>query len=134
MRRNKFRLRKLKYYNIFFSSVCGAALTAALIMLFAYVGSKADISSGVISVMLSISVSAGGFLSGCLYGKRKRHKGIINGIMCGAILYTVIFLFGIVYLRGFPPLRLARYLVILCISGAAGGVTGVNSKIKRPPF
>ncbi len=134
MRRNRFRLRKSKYYSIFFSSFCGTALTAALILLFAYAGSKADLSSGVISVMLSISVSAGGFFSGYLYGKRKRHKGILSGIMCGAILYGVIFLSGIIYLRGFPPFRLVRYLIILCISGAAGGVTGVNSKIKRPPF
>ena len=134
MRRNRFRLRKSKYYSIFFSSVCGTALTAALIMLFAYSGSKADIPAGLISVMLSISVSAGGFFSGYLYGKIKRHKGILNGIMCGAILYGVIFLFGIIWLRGFPPFRLVRYFIMLCISGAAGGVMGVNSKIKRPPF
>lgn len=134
MRRNKFRLRKLKYYNIIFSSVCGTALTAALILIFAYVGSKADISAGVISVMLSLSVSAGGFFSGYLYGRRKRHKGILSGILCGVILYGVVFFLGIVYLRGFPPLRLVRYLIIISISGAAGGVTGVNSPIKRPPF
>lgn len=134
MRRNKVKLRKLKYYNIFFSSICGTAIIAALIMLFAYAGSKADIPGGVISVMLSLSVSAGGFFSGFIYGKRKRHKGIISGILCGIILYAVIFIFGIIYLGGFPPLRLARYFIMLCISGAAGGVTGVNSKIKRPPF
>lgn len=134
MKRNRIKLRKLKYYNIFFSSLCGTALIAALIMLFAYAGSKADIPTGLISVMLSMSVSAGGFLSGYLYGKQKRHKGIMNGIKCGAVLYVIVFLFGIIYLGGFPPLRLARYFIMLCISGAAGGVTGVNSKIKRPPF
>ncbi len=134
MRRNKKRLRKSKYYTVIFSTICGTLLISGLIMFFSYVGSKVDFSSGVISVLESLSISAGGYFSAYLYGKQKRHNGIVNGIKCGGILYIILFLFGIIYLKAFPPLRLIRLLILLVIAGSAGGIVGVNSKIKHPPI
>lgn len=133
MRRNKMKIRKLKYYNIIHSTSCGTLLAAALTILFGYAGSRSDFPAVLISVMLSLSLAAGGTLSGYVYGKRKRHNGIKNGIICGAIIYAVIFIFGIFYLGALPPFRLIRYLFLLCVSGAVGGIIGVNSKIKLPP-
>lgn len=134
MKRNKRTIRRLKYYNLIFSSVSGIALITALILLFSYAASAAGMSDGIISVLGSLTICSGGYFSGFLYGKQKRHKGIKNGVICGIIIYAVIFSAGIIYLKGIPPFRLTRFLIMLCIAGAAGGVTGVNSKIKRPPL
>ena len=120
MKRNKRTIRRLKYYT--------------LILLFSYAASAAGMSDGIISVLGSLAICSGGYFSGFLYGKQKRHKGIKNGVICGIIIYAVIFSAGIIYLKGIPPFRLTRFLIMLCIAGAAGGVTGVNSKIKRPPL
>lgn len=134
MRRNRKKLRGLKYYNIIFSTVCGTMLISLLIIFFGLASTKGNFPSGVISVLISMSISAGGYLSGYLYGKQKRHKGITNGILCGAIIYIAVFAFGIIYLNSLPPIRLIRFLFLLCIAGAVGGIIGVNSKIKRPPL
>jgi putative membrane protein (TIGR04086 family) len=134
MRRNRNKIRKMKYYNIVFSIVCGVFLIMGLVVLFSVAGIKNGFPTILVSVLLSFSVSGGGFLSGYLYGKQKRHNGIVNGAMCGGIIYVIIFIFGIFYLGSFPPLRLLRFLPVLCIFGALGGVFGVNSKIKKPPI
>ncbi|MCM1228165.1 MAG: TIGR04086 family membrane protein [Clostridium sp.] len=133
MRRNKPRLRKMKYYGIIFSILCGISLIIILIMLFGFAASRSDMPNAVISVMISLSLASGAFLSGFIYGKRKRRGGIKSGLLCGVFIYAALLLFGIIYLKGIPALRLLRYLFTLCISGAFGGVVGVNSKIKLPP-
>lgn len=133
MRRKKSSIRRLRYFNIVLSVSSGLVLIALLIMLFSYAGSKCDMPEWLISAMVSLSVAAGGFASGFIYGKRRRHKGLVGGAICGIIIYAVIIIFGIIYLRGFPPLRIVRFLITLCISGAVGGVAGVNSKLRRPP-
>lgn len=130
----KKRLRKMKYYNIVFSTVCGILLIAFLIIMFSLAGAENAFPKIVISAMLFISVAAGGMLSGYLYCKQKRHKGIVNGMLCGLIIYAIMLLFGIVYIRKIPSLDFGKYMIILLVSGAVGGVMGVNSKIKKPPI
>lgn len=83
MKRNKRTIRRLKYYNLIFSSVSGIALITALILLFSYAASAAGMSDGIISVLGSLAICSGGYFSGFLYGKQKRHKGIKNGVICG---------------------------------------------------
>ena len=48
MKRNKRTIRRLKYYNLIFSSVSGIALITALILLFSYAASAAGMSDGII--------------------------------------------------------------------------------------
>lgn len=133
MKRNRFKITNFKYYNIVFSILLGISLSATLIILFGYAGTKVDFAPVIISIMLYLSLSSGGLLSGYIYGKKKRRGGIKGGLLCGAIIYAVLFAFGIFYMGKIPPLRLTRYFIVLCISGAVGGIAGVNSRIKRPP-
>lgn len=134
MKRNKRSLRKLKYYNLIFSAVSGITLITVLILLFSYAASATGMSDGIISILGCLAICSGGYFSGYLYGKQKRHKGIKNGAICGLIIYILLFTVGIIYLKAIPPLRFTRFLIFLCLAGAAGGITGVNSKIKRPPI
>lgn len=134
MKRHKIRLRKMKYYSIAFSVSCGILLMSGLILLFAYMGVKADLPQFILSVLPGVSAASGGLLSGYLYCKHKRRKGIANGILCGILIYAASIIFGIFYLKGMPPLCFARYLLILCPAGAVGGIYGVNSRIRKPPL
>lgn len=134
MRRNSHKLRKSRYYSLVFSTMVGLLHIFLLILLFGYARSQTDMPDVLVSVLLSLIICSGGLLSGYLYGKNKRRKGILNGVVCGSVIYTAIFIFGIFYLKALPPLRLLRFLIMLCISGAVGGVAGVNSRINKPPF
>ncbi len=76
-----------------------------------------------------ISLAAGGYFSGYICGKHRRTKGLINGIICGFMIYAVIFIAGAAVISSAVPLK---KLLLLITVGGAGGVYGVNSK--RPPY
>ena len=71
-----------------------------------------------------VSLIAGGVVSGQICGKYRRKRGLIDGIICGSILYFMIFAAGIAA-GEFTDIR---KLLLLLIAGAVGGVSGVNSK------
>lgn len=72
-----------------------------------------------------IPLFTGAFSGSFFCGKHRRKKGLIEGIICGVSLYIVLLTFGIVFTGSFAGLK---KLLLLVISGAIGGVTGVNSK------
>lgn len=72
-----------------------------------------------------ISISVGTYASTYFCGKYRRKHGLADGIMCGIIIYTVIAICGAVFLGEFTGVK---KLLLLTVSGAVGGVTGVNSK------
>lgn len=78
--------------------------------------------SGVFSL---ISITVGTYASTYFCGKYRRKHGLAGGIMCGVIIYTVIAICGAVFLGEFTGVK---KLLLLTVSGATGGVTGVNSK------
>lgn len=76
------------------------------------------------NIFTVLSLSVGGFSSGYLCGKYRRHRGLIDGIICGCVLYAVIFAVG--SLSGeFTDIK---KMLLLVVAGAVGGVSGVNSK------
>ncbi len=71
-----------------------------------------------------LSLSAGGVSSGWICGKYRRHRGLIDGIICGCALYAIIFVTGDI----FGEIADIRKLLLLVVAGAIGGISGVNSK------
>ncbi|MDE5556514.1 MAG: TIGR04086 family membrane protein [Ruminococcus sp.] len=72
-----------------------------------------------------VSMVVGTYVSTYICGKFRRKHGLAEGIMCGVVIYTVIAIFGAVFLGEFTGVK---KLLLLTVSGATGGVTGVNSK------
>ncbi len=76
------------------------------------------------NIFTVLSLSVGGFSSGYLCGKYRRHRGLIDGIICGCVLYVIIFAVGNIS-GEFTDIK---KLLLLVVAGAVGGVSGVNSK------
>ncbi len=76
------------------------------------------------NIFTVLSLSVGGFSSGYLCGKYRRHRGLIDGIICGCALYAIIFAVGNIS-GEFTDIK---KLLLLVVAGAVGGVSGVNSK------
>ena len=72
-----------------------------------------------------IPLFTGAFSGSFFCGKHRRKKGLIEGIICGVLLYLALLVFGIVFTGSLAGLK---KLLLLVVSGAVGGVTGVNSK------
>lgn len=76
------------------------------------------------NIFTMVSLAAGGTVSGQICGKYRRKRGLIDGIICGAALYFLIFTAGIIMSETAD----IKKLLLLIIAGAVGGVSGVNSK------
>lgn len=72
-----------------------------------------------------ISICGGAFGGGYICGRFRRRRGLVEGLMCGAVMYLLLIIVGAAAVSGIPPIKKLLQLAVSC---AAGGVTGVNSK------
>ena len=77
------------------------------------------------TVFSIIAMVTGTYVSTYFCGKYRRKHGLAEGIICGVIIYTLIAICGVVISGEFTGIK---KLLLLTVSGATGGVTGVNSK------
>ncbi len=77
------------------------------------------------SVFSVVAICAGTYSATYICGKYRRKRGIAEGVMCGVIIYTVMAILGVIFLGEITGIK---KLLLLVLSGGAGGVTGVNSK------
>lgn len=102
--------------------IISALIVTALIALFSFLFISDMRAIRFISL---IPLFAGAFSGAFFCGKHRRRKGLIEGIICGTLLYIVLLVFGIIFIGNFTG---SKKLLLLVISGAIGGVIGVNSK------
>ena len=104
------------------SGLCCTAAAAALCTCLIFYVLK---DMGLAGALAGASLAVGAYIGAFIYGKFRRHKGLISGTVCGAIMYLVIASIGYVFLGEFSDIK---KLLLLAFFGAAGGVAGVNSK------
>ena len=122
------RHRQSLWTNTFFSfAVPVLAGTACIILcsiIFALLAFFVFRNMMFADIFTILSLVAGGTTSGYICGKYRRHRGLIDGIICGGTLYILIFTVG-TFSGEFTDMK---KLLLLVIAGAVGGVSGVNSK------
>lgn len=72
----------------------------------------------------------GAFSGGYTTARINRSFGLATGAFCGVIMYPVLLALGAAFGGSFDPLSLLR-LLLMTVSGAVGGVLGVNKRRKR---
>ncbi len=78
-----------------------------------------------VRLLIYVSLMISGTCSSMLLGKYRRHRGLLEGSLCGGLIYAVIAVYSVISSGSVPGIL---KLLTLLICGAAGGVTGVNSK------
>ncbi len=135
MRRKFFRTVKgKKYYGIITAVSWGVFTIITLVCVCGICMTKFDIPDAALYAVSCFSLGMGGYISGYVCGKIKRREGIVSGLKCGLLLWGIISVFGIVYMRGFSVPVLLRDILFLCVPSIAGGIYGVNKKNYRPPY
>lgn len=130
MRRNSF-LKKFidsPYFSSFVSVSAGLGIVLLCLLGFSYLLTIIDTNDAIKSVMSAMSLCLGAFFGGYICSKRKRSKGLINGLFCAIGIYIAVFCIGFLILKLTISANLFGKLILACILGAAGGICGVNSK------
>ena len=104
---------------------CGILITGAAWLLLSLVLFYVMGDMKLIKAFAGAALVSGAYTGAFLYGKYRRRKGLFGGSLCGAIMYGTVSIVGLIILG--TPADIKK-LLLLTLSGAAGGVAGVNSK------
>lgn len=105
---------------------CGGLLCAGLLLL-------GSIPALVMRWIANILWAVSSFCAGRRAGLHGRTHGIRTGLIC-SLLLCVILCAGCVMLGETLTERLLIRGILMCPAGIAGGIIGVNTKLRRPPY
>ena len=116
--------------NALLSPPAGVDTTFACLFLFAFAMTTADFSQGAVSTLSGLAICVGSYFFSFLVAKKRRKNGICTGLVCGGIIFGLILLLNIIFVReGFSGVLFSKLSMIM-ICSVIGGIIGVNSKIK----
>ncbi|MEG1774771.1 MAG: TIGR04086 family membrane protein [Oscillospiraceae bacterium] len=108
----------------------GLLVTTVLLLLFAFIMSKKDLPFALVNPLSVTSLIAGSMLAGFLSAHWLREHGMTVGALCGLILFLLLLLASAMTKFEIGTQALMK-LAIAVISGAIGGVAGVNAQKRR---
>ncbi len=104
---------------------CVGAIFLA-VTLFSAAASVVDFSDGAFNALSSIALCAGCFAASFTAAKKRRRHGLKTGLLCGAVIFGVLLLGGLIFVRSFSAGGFFTKLLIIMICSAIGGIIGVN--------
>ena len=112
----------------------GLLVTMVLLLLFSFLFCRQDLPLTLLNPLAAFSLLIGAFAAGYWASRSIGQRGMLTGASCGAALFFVL-LIASLQTKAQVDLTALIKLAISLLSGAIGGVTGVNrrhgsSKIK----
>ena len=108
----------------------GLLVTAALLLLFSFVLSRWELPFSLLNPLVTAALVLGGGSAGFSVARMLRENGLLLGGLCGAVLFLLLAMASAWSQSAFGMPALIK-LVICTVSGAIGGVLGVNLRKKR---
>lgn len=135
--RNRCRAFICRLQDSRFCCALGAIAAGLLVIIlclsgFSVLVANLDASEALVSCMAAIALCAGSFTAGFKAAKSRRKHGILIGLVCGIVIYFVVFFFGLILLRSFSGAGTFMKLILILLCSCMGGVCGVNTKNHRP--
>ncbi len=106
----------------------GTVVCLLLLLIMAAIVSAQDIPQAATVPMAVVAAAIGTFSGGFICARIAREKGLLLGLLCGALLYLMILLAGTIWFRDSHSAYVFVKLAILVGCGGIGGVVGVNLK------
>ncbi len=133
-KRGNFKTRKTEndVINTFIRiQLIGSTVYTVIFILFCIIGLSADIKRSYDLILALIAFSLGSFLTALTAGLKIRENGLLVGLVYTLPLNTFVILISL-FLSNFDiDFRVLITTLILLLSGAIGGVTGVNFRFRR---
>lgn len=117
--------RSFRHSGILIPTAAGIVTASVITVLLALISLRFLDDMRFSGALTSAACASGSFTGAYLGGKYRRRKGLVRGTLCGLMMYTVFSAAGLI-LTGSPSG--IKKLLLLTVSGASGGVCGVNSK------
>lgn len=108
----------------------GLLATTVMLLLFSFIMCKKDVPFVLLNPFSAGLLMLGSFVSGYLASRRIRERGMMVGALCGFIIFLLLMMASFMS-RFDVGLAALIKLVISVVSGAIGGIIGVNAKFKR---
>lgn len=129
MRKNAEQKHKSDVIRTVVTAVlAGIGALSVCLFVFGEIAVKIDLPDGIMSVMAQISLAAGCFAAAYTVSKQRRRNGLLSGLCCGAVVFAVIFLLGIIFAGSFSLGGFISKILAVLSCSALGGIIGVNSK------
>lgn len=120
--------KKLNIRGILKGVLIALAITVVFVIIIALVCYFADISDGVIAIMLYVVGAVSVFTSSLFLAKSITTKGMLHGLILGLGYFMVIFIFSAVFKKQVTAnTKLFVSLISALASGMLGGIMGVNT-------
>lgn len=96
------------------------------VTLFSALASLIDFSDGAFTALSSVALCAGCFAASFTAARRRRRNGLLTGLICGGIIFAVLLLGGLIFVRSFTAGGFFSKMLIIMICSSIGGIMGVN--------
>ncbi|MBQ2676647.1 MAG: TIGR04086 family membrane protein [Clostridia bacterium] len=116
---------------ILWGVLAGAVVTVIFMFLFAAVLTFSDMSDSAAAVMSMISLAVGSLAAGFVASKLFGKNGLFVGVATGAVLFIIVMIVSMLLSSTGFTIQSVIKLVLTLISGAVGGVAGVNLKKRK---
>ncbi len=117
---------------ILISTIIGIFISMMVLIVssFLFVKSK-NLPSSVISPFTIATSALGAFISGYISSRIIKSNGLLLGMISGFLMFVIIFVSGLMMFNGeITTLSLVK-LTSMLLTGAIGGIAGVNKKSRR---
>ena len=118
------------FIKTFKAAAAGVFISALLLLLFSFIMSKKDLPLFIINPFCSLLLCTACFISGYVAAKEFKKRGMLVGSACGIIIYLLLMIMSFTDNFSIGITAIIK-LFIATLSGAAGGVLGVNAKRVR---
>lgn len=109
--------------------LCVGVIAGTLLLLVAALVLKSvSLPASTIRPMAVTAAGVGAFAAGLAAAITAKERGLLTGAVCGALLYLLLLLIGLVRLGGADTGYAFIKWAVLTVCGAVGGLVGVNRK------
>ena len=113
-------------------SLCGLICCSLLLIFLAFIFTKSsNPPHTLVEPLMMVATGIGTFIGGYISSIISKEKGMLCGILCGFLMFIFIFIAGLISVRESLTILTLVRLSIMLVSGALGGIIGVNKRIRR---
>ena len=106
----------------------GLIVSVGMLMLMALLVQTLDVPRVAVLPMAIAAAAIGAFSAGLTAAAVSKQRGLVHGLVCGLVLWFLILAAGFSRYAGVSAGNAAIKLAVLVLTGAIGGVLGVNMR------